>query len=315
VREMARCLREINAWARPEIGRLAIDFARHLVRLTVAEPLVRRRAEWGRGNPLSKRLVLAVAAALLSACSAAPAATPIIIYLTPSPAGSTPIVSATSPGTSTAAPTPSATHTVLTPTPGSAKTPAPTGTARQDVEVLESGFSLIDGDAQFATLLRNPNTATYIPTSIPVQISFFDASGPTKTEEDYVSLLTFGQTAAVTGTASDAAHPTRMEVRLGTIDWEEVDYTTGSFEISNIKTKAEEFGGYKTTGVITSHFENRHESVRLDAVYRDADAAILGGDFTFIDFIDPDQQLSFEITTFTDFKGIAATEVYWQVSD
>lgn len=253
-----------------------------------------------------------VIVAVVAACGGA-GPTPQVIYVTPSPGSSPSAVSATvSP---TAAPSATATPAAATPAATPRPTPAATEGARKEVEVVETGFSLIDGNAEFAALFRNPNSATYIPTSIPVQITFFDAGGPTKTEEDYISLLTFGQTAAVTGSANDAGDPTRMEVRLGTIRWQEVDYTTGSFEISDVKTKAQEFGGYKTTGVITSHFQNRHELVQLNAVYRNAAGEILGGDFTYIDFIDPDQQLSFEIMTFTEFRGIDSTEVYWQVSD
>jgi hypothetical protein len=258
---------------------------------------------------------LALIGGLLAACTG-PAATPIIIYVTPSPAGSGQPSASASPSTSTSTVTPGATptHTLLTPTPGTPRTPTPTEAARLDLEVVEYGFTVDSGDAQYAILLRNPNPDTHVTTYGPVQISFLDASGPVKTEEEYVGFIVPGQTTALTGTASDAGHPTRMEVRLGTLEWDTIDYTAGHFEIDNVKTKAAQYGGYKTTGLITSRFQDRHENIRIDAVYRDAAGKILGGDLTFIDFIDPDQQLSFEITAFTNYKGIASTEIYWQLS-
>lgn len=221
-------------------------------------------------------------------------------------------MSATGLGTSTAAPTPSATHTILTPTPGSAKTPAPTDAVRQDLVIGDFGFTLDSGDAAYALILTNPNPATFVASFTSVQLTFYEGSNPLHTEEDYSGKILPGQTTAVTGEAFDVGgHPDRMTVRLGEPNWDEIDFTAGSFTISDIKTKKQEFGGWKTTGILRSTFVQRQENIRLDAVYRNAAGDVLGGDFTYLDFVDPDAEISFDIDTFVDFKGIDSTEVYW----
>lgn len=258
--------------------------------------------------------MIGVIAILAVACTGAPAATPIVIYVTPGPeASTTPLASAPVPPTSLASTPgpPSATPPRATPSPAARVTlqPAP---ARADIEVTEFGFSIEGNDATYGVLIRNPNAEGWVSQYIDVQITFFDANGPTSTESDTISALLPGQTTGIGNTAYDVGKPTRMEVRLGSSDWEEIDYTPGRFVTRNVQTKDDRYGGHTTKGVISSEFEDRHELIEVTAIYRNAAGEIIGGDFTFVDFLDPDAEASFEVNHFETIRGLDSTEVYWQ---
>ncbi|CAN5765482.1 hypothetical protein BH23CHL7_BH23CHL7_05010 [soil metagenome] len=206
----------------------------------------------------------------------------------------------------TAEPTPTA-------TPGRTRTPRPTPVPRADIEIVEFGFTRVKDNASFAVIVRNPNPATYVADSVPLQFTFYDDDGPLSTEEGYVSYVLPGQVTATSGTAYEVGRPTRMEVRIGSVRWTEVDFAPGRFEISDVRTRDQQYGGHRTTGTITSEFQSRQEFIRIVAVYRNAAGEVIGGDFTFLDFLDPESEAVFEISTFEDLPGLDATEIYWQL--
>lgn len=183
---------------------------------------------------------------------------------------------------------------------------------KHDVEIADYGFSVVGSDLSYAIVLHNPNPAAYVATYFDLQTTFSDASGPVDTEQDTVAWLGPGQDTAVTGFASSVdGHPDRMEVRLGTAEWVTIDYAPGTFTFAGVHTSADQFGA-TTKGSLTSNFHLRQENVQLDAVYYDSAGKIIGGDFTYVDFVDPDSTVSFKIAGFTAVKGIKSTSVYWQ---
>jgi hypothetical protein len=228
-----------------------------------------------------------------SAPNAAPTATP-------PPASATATATATATPTRTRAPTPTPTR-------------RPTEQPRADIEVLEFGYTRQDGNINFAVIVRNPNEETHVGEYVPLQITFFDSEGPIATEEEIVSFVLPGQTTATSGMAFDVPAPTRMEVRIGSVSWEEIDFTAGRFVIDDVRTRDEQYGGHRTTGTISSEFQTRQENIQIVAVYRNAAGEVIGGDFTYLDFLDPDAEASFEVTTFTTFDDLDSTEVYWQL--
>lgn len=249
---------------------------------------------------------LVLLALFLTGCSGA-TPTPIVIYVTPSPGTAT-----TSPSTApTAAPTlilPTAAPTL----PVTAKPATPTAAQRQDPQIVDYGFQVNDGTANYAVIIRNPNPSTYAAVSFSVQITLSNDGGPVVTETEYMSLSLPGIDNAVVGYSFDVeGNPDRMEVRLGPIDWDEIDFTPGRFEFGDVRTKEDDFGGYTTKGTATSQFQLQQENAELVAVYRNAAGEIVGGDSTYIDFIDPGQTISFEINTLSDVKNVDSTEMYW----
>lgn len=272
---------------------------------------------------MNTRAFLAVVAAVAAtgACGASPGATPIVIYVTPPPGTATTAEATTTaptqPPAPTVAPVPTNAETqppISAPTKTPTQRPAtPVAKARQDPVVVDFGFSAVDGDASYAVVLNNPNEATWVVSFLQVQITFFDANGPTNTESEYISFIPPGQSTAVGDTAFDVGHPTRMEVRLGSFDWEEIDYTPARFVFEDVRTTEDDYGGWTTKGTIRSEFQGRQDSTQLVAVYRDASGEVIAGDFTYLDFLDPGAEASFEISGFVDFKGVESTDIYYQL--
>lgn len=255
-----------------------------------------------------------VAIALLVAACGGSAPTPQIVYVTPLPATSTPT------GVPTAQPQASPSVSFLSPTPAPAAaataTPrpaTPTPVARQDFEVLEFGFSEVDDYVSFAVIGRNPNAATFVAEYVPIQVTLYDGDTILKTAEDYFNYVLPGDTAATSGFEEVDGTPTRMEVRTGSTDWFEIDFTPGQFVVEDVRTKADRFGGWTTTGTLTSEFQEQQENVRVEVVHRNGAGEIIGGDFTFLDFVDPGTTIGFEVNTTLDIKGVETTEVYWVV--
>lgn len=251
---------------------------------------------------------------MTAACTAGPAATPIIIFVTPPPQA--PLVPSAPPTPFTVDVTPEPTRPPVTPGPTRSARPAtPTPVPRLDIEILDSGFSVVDEYISFAIVARNPNPATHVASYVPLQVTFYDGERILMTAEEYMSAMLPGLTSATTGFDEIDGRPTRMEVRLGSTDWEEIDFTAGRLVVSDVRTKPDEFGGWTTTGTIESQFESQQESVRIEVVHRNSAGDIIGGDFTFLDFIDPNTTIGFEVDTILDLRDVDrnATEVYWSI--
>lgn len=213
-------------------------------------------------------------------------------------------------------PTPSA-----TPTPTSR--PTPTAQPRADLEVSEYGFSTWQGEfddgarLSWAVIVDNPNPAnSWIATRLDIRVSFFDGGGGVvTTTSDTVALLVPGQKAAVVGSDSPFSNPDlglieRMEVRLGEPSWEQADGPLGAFEVSGVQVRRGEYGDSTVTGQVSSTFADEIEDAYATAVYRNADGAIVGGDFTFIEFIPSGEATPFEISGFGSPPSAASADVY-----
>ena len=213
-------------------------------------------------------------------------------------------------------PTPSATPR---PTPR----PTPTAVPRAELEVTEYGFSTWQGEfddgarLSWAVVVDNPNPASsWIATRVDIRVSFFDGGGGVvTTTSDTVALLVPGQRAAVVGSDSPFSNPDlglieSMEVRLGEPSWEQADGPLGAFEVSGVQVRTGQFGDSAVTGQVSSTFVDEIENAYATAVYRNADGAIVGGDFTFIEFIPSGEATPFEISGFGSPPSAVSADVY-----
>lgn len=200
--------------------------------------------------------------------------------------------------------------------------PTPSAVPRADLEVAEYGFSTYQGqyddgaNLSWAVVIENPNAAnSWLATSTDVRVSFFDVGGGViASTSDTIALVLPSGKGAVVGSESymsnsDLELVETMEVRLGEPAWEEADGPVGSFTTSGVQVRADDFG-VTTTGTIESTFADEIEDAYGTAVYRDAAGAIIGGDFTFIDFIEPGESTPFEISGFSAPPAVTSAEVY-----
>ncbi|MBA2439587.1 MAG: hypothetical protein H0V50_02805 [Thermoleophilaceae bacterium] len=217
-----------------------------------------------------KRL-LAIAALVAGCGTTTPATTVPGTVLAPTASVSAP----------TAGPSPT-----LSPTPTVATTPAPlpTEAARQEIEILESGFTYFKGDtpyAQYGVVLDNPNESGWIATRVTVTVAFYDVAGNVlTTREDSASDVVPGKF-AVGGTAFDVKGVRSMDVDIDT-DWEEIDFSVGHYTPSRVKFTQ---GQYETrvTGVLKCTFTEDQENVEIVGIFRDSLGKVLGGESTYVE--------------------------------
>jgi hypothetical protein len=201
-----------------------------------------------------------------------------------------------------------------------AGTPEPTLEPAADsplpVEVVDAGFTLEDGDAIYAAVLRNPNPSTWVAQYMSVRLDFLDDNGDLVTTVSENVTLMPGQTGAVVGTASDARGAKSVEVvaENGEHDWNEIDYVPGELVFSQVKTTQGDYGP-QTTGRIQSSFDDQLETVKIMSVYRNPAGKVIGGLYTYVDFVPAQGKASFKISAFSDLENakIKDTEVYYQV--
>ena len=190
----------------------------------------------------------------------------------------------------------------------------------EQVEVVEQGFTVITDpnddtrrNLTYGILLENPNPDPLVATGIDVQVSFFDAGGSVlDTDTAFLSVLLPGQTGAVGNILFDAPEGVAEASRCRPAPVTSWSRRTSTVELDtkDVKTVAEEFGGLKTTFLLTSTFPEAQEAIQVTAIYRDDAGKVVGGYFTFIEFVEANDETAGEISFFIDVEGITETELF-----
>lgn len=193
---------------------------------------------------------------------------------------------------------------------------------RQDLVIAEKGFSsyrpsFTDTDrTSYAVIVDNPNEGTWIASDVQLNITFRSADGQiVKSESESISAVLPGQRAAIAQDSVDFGGATAMEVQARVGSWEETEDDPGDFTVTQATTVPKEFGGLRTTAEVASTFENDFTDVFAVAVYRDQGGTILGGAFTFVDFIPAGGSIGVEVSSFGDIAGVATTDVILSLSN
>jgi hypothetical protein len=190
----------------------------------------------------------------------------------------------------------------------------PTEAGRTDLKLVDYGFtpdSESDG-ASYAVIIANPNE-TWVPNFVTVTITFFDSGGDVVTTTDEVLYTVLPGKAAVAGGSFDGV-PARMKVKISRLDesdWEEIERgSLGHYEFSRVKTVREQYGGHRTTGLISGTFKDDQDSVEVTCVYYNSADDILGGEFTYVDQVTADDEAAFEMTSYQTFPDLSKTKCY-----
>lgn len=196
---------------------------------------------------------------------------------------------------------------------------ADAGAAAKDeakLEVTEYGFTQLDGGeygtpgVTFGVVIENTGGA--IASNAQVQISFTDASGTVvDTREEYVTAALPGTSVAFGDYLADAKGVTKMTVQAMPGQSEALeDKKPANFKVSKVTTRAQEFGGLKTTATVTSPFTKDLKDLQTVAIYRDKSDKIIGGAFTFLGFVPAGGDASVSVESFTEGLNPASTDVY-----
>lgn len=203
-----------------------------------------------------------------------------------------------------------------TATPRPTPLPTPTPEAQKDLVLVEQGFTPgTDGSgtdwAQVGLVFHNPNSTT-IARFVRIQLTFYDANnGLAGSSEETVGPILPGQDGAFGQPIFDVRNATEMDVSFR-VDWQPSDIAGfGGLTFEQVSTEPEQFGGFQTRGFVVSSFQAEQENVQVVAIYKDAGGKVLGGEFTYVDFVPAMGRSPFEISTFSQFEvSIAATEMY-----
>lgn len=187
------------------------------------------------------------------------------------------------------------------------------------IEVVEHGFTQVPAgeysspQVTYGVVFANSGTA--IAVDARVQITFTGADGAVvSAEEDYLTAVLPGQRAALGASVYDLDGVTAMSVQVLPGGTEPADDVAGNFEVTQVATSAEEYGGLTTTATIASPFSKDLQDLYATAIHRGPDGAIVGGDFTYLSFVPAGGTAGVEISTAADLPAPASSEVYVQLS-
>src|SRR5680860_1147541 len=187
------------------------------------------------------------------------------------------------------------------------------------IEVVEYGFTQVSAgeysSPQVAYGVVFANSGTAIAVDARVQITSTEAAGAVvSAEENYLTAVLPGQQAALGASVYDLDGVTSMSVQVLPGGTEPADDVAGNFEVTQVATSAEEYGGLTTTATVSSPFSKDLQDLYATAIHRGADGAIVGGDFTYLSFVPAGGTAGVEISTAADLPAPASSEVYVQLS-
>lgn len=188
------------------------------------------------------------------------------------------------------------------------------------IEVVEYGFTQLpsgeyDSPPQVSYGVVFANSGDAIAVDARVQITFNGADGGVvTTQEEYLTAVLPGQQAALGASLYDTDGVASMSVQVLPGSSEPADDVAGAFEVSQVATSVEEYGGLTTTATVASPFTKDLQDLYATAIHRGPDGAIVGGDFTFLSFVPAGGTAGVEIMTAANLPEPTSSEVYVQLS-
>ncbi|MFN2556643.1 MAG: hypothetical protein ABR592_07180 [Nitriliruptorales bacterium] len=107
----------------------------------------------------------------------------------------------------------------------------------------------------------------------------------------------------------------RLEVQALVSDWEPVNQLFGTFTVEGVHDAAQSFAGLKTTATVSSSFSRDLQDTKAVAVYHDAAGRVVGGAYTYVDFIPAGGKVGIEIAELSNPKNVTYSEIYVQLTN
>jgi hypothetical protein len=203
-----------------------------------------------------------------------------------------------------AAPTAVPEPTEIPPTP----TPVP-----EPITVTKYGFGQDGIEVGYAFLVENPNPGLSFEDS-QYQVAAFDANGTViDTDSGYLTVLLPGQTLGVANSmyVDEGVTVASIDVQLNAGDAEATD-PLPTFSVDSISYYPDEYFS-SVTGLVTSPYNRAFEDVRVSAVLYNEAGDIIGGGFTYLDFILANDSAGVEFSV-TSAGDVASYELYPSIS-
>lgn len=180
------------------------------------------------------------------------------------------------------------------------------------VRLLEQGYGQDEMGASFGLLVDNPNEG-YALESSQYLVTAFAADGQViDTEDGYIAVLMPGEVLGVGGsltTGDEAIASIEAHVLPG--DYIEAEGVPG-FGAENVTYRPG--GGYgKVSGQITNPYDSDVSDLRIAALVYNADDEIVGGGFTYLDFVPANGKTAVEVSVHPR-GSVARSELYATLS-
>jgi len=185
----------------------------------------------------------------------------------------------------------------------------------REVAVQKFGFSPKTefGSIGYGVVVRNQSTNEAVE-RVALQMAFYDAAGTVVgTSNATIAILQPGEVTGIGDSASVNGAPTDMKIQISTGKWSDFTKPLTVFQVTNLSLTPQQYSGPQVTGEIANPFTKDMKSVRLSAIFYDAAGGVVGGAFTYQEFIPAAGKAAFKITSFTDMSA-SAVEVYGQLS-
>lgn len=153
------------------------------------------------------------------------------------------------------------------------------------VVISDQGFGQDDTTVGYAFVVSNPNAATGFE-NIEYQVAILDAAGTVvATDSGYINVLFAGETQGVGGAlfVDSGATVSTLTVQVSGGDAVASDPVAG-FTVEGGQYIPGDFGN-QATGIVVSPFGRAFDDLRVSAVAYDAAGTIVGGGFTFVNFV------------------------------
>lgn len=165
----------------------------------------------------------------------------------------------------------------------------------QDLSFLQSGYVQNDLEVGYGFLVENPNQTFAIEGS-DYRMTAFDSDGKViRVDEGYIDRVLPGQTLGFGSTffVDEGEEIDSLDLQLKTGSFRKSDLLP-VLEPGNITIKGDKFNSV-VTGEIMNPYDQSFEDIRVTAIVFDVDNQIVGGGFTWLDFIPADDSSPVEV--------------------
>lgn len=182
-----------------------------------------------------------------------------------------------------------------------------------DLVLVKQGFGQDERGVGFGMLIENPNDGFVVENSQYRLTAFAEDGHVLETEEGYVEILLPNQILGVGGNLylEEGMRIARVDIQVKAGGFEESD-PIPYFTAQNIAYQAGTYSS-KVTGEIVSPYTKDITNVRVSVIGYNEAEEIIGGGFTYLDFVSANGKAAVEVSITTS-ETPASTELYAAVS-
>jgi len=208
-------------------------------------------------------------------------------------------------------------------TPSAASTPAAPATPR-NLELVESGWSMVSGYVEYGVVIRNPN-ADFAGDFVSIDVLMEGKGGQILGGDTQVLGMIYpGGTLAWGAQANpNGKKPAKVTFSLSVSDenWypadsaEVVDSAYEPFKVSRTRVSTDSSGFPVVTGLLENPNSKLFGSIAVSALFKDAGGKIIAGYTGFVDDVPAGGKKAFEVSAFANMPGYKSVDVYAQSWD